>query len=822
MSLPLRKVSSILVGVAVAGTMNCRDAGITKPQTSESPAPQGLIVSSPMVLPAATAAASAAVRGAERSVVARQDSIAFVSLMPGTAPGGARSSIQNRAKGVTQTVSVIDGGFDPVGIPARVGDIIEVAVTNAAAVVVFQAVVAVSSPHRPLVVRTSPPAKKTDVPLNMIMQVVFSAPIDSTTLTAESVQLLRGTTPVPGTLRFTDSTKIIAEFHPDNLLAASTSYRLVVSQTIRDLNHLALESPVDVEFTTAENSTTPKIVFTVVPTNTTAGVAITPAVAVAIQDASGNTITYANGPVTIGWGNGISAVLSGTTTVNAVNGVATFEDLSIAKAATYSLVASYPVSSPTLTSAPSPAFSVLPATASKLELSGLSSVDATRPFTVGVRISDAFGNTVSSATDSVTVSLASNPGGATLAGTLTVPTLSGVATFANLTLDRPGLGYVLEAISGTLRETLLIDVWSRDAFTAVSAGGAHTCALTHGEELYCWGANTNGQVGVGSTIDYANPVRVAYGSLMTTVSAGGSHTCGIMRLAGVGSTQYPATRLFCWGLNDDGQLGDGTKTTRLGPMPTLESLLPGNVESVITGGSHTCAYYSDPWDYGATPICWGRDVEGQLGGPNGNPPAAVLAAGGAHTCGISWTPPPALYCWGSNKNGQLGAGTVGQFSPLPFRVAAFFGNEAVSAGRSHTCANITVGGTGGLYCWGLNDDGQVGDGTTIQRTSPALVSGGPFTSVTAGGSHTCALNSAGAAYCWGRNNNGQLGDGTTTMRTTPVLVAGGLTFVSLSAGGSHTCGATVRGAYCWGANGNGQLGDGTTTDSAVPVKVSGH
>jgi alpha-tubulin suppressor-like RCC1 family protein len=102
------------------------------------------------------------------------------------------------------------------------------------------------------------------------------------------------------------------------------------------------------------------------------------------------------------------------------------------------------------------------------------------------------------------------------------------------------------------------------------------------------------------------------------------------------------------------------------------------------------------------------------------------------------------------------------------------------------------------------------------------VSGGPFSNVTAGSSHTCALTSAGAAYCWGANDHGQLGDGTLTMRTSPVLVGGGLTFFSLSAGGSHTCGVTIGGAYCWGANGNGQLGDGTTTDSAVPAKVSGH
>src|SRR5437773_11735111 len=293
---------------------------------------------------------------------------------------------------------------------------------------------------------------------------------------------------------------------------------------------------------------------------------------------------------------------------------------------------------------------------------------------------------------------------------------------------------------------------------------------------------------------------------MPTVSAGGSHTCA------------NATRgIYCWGLNDEGQLGDGTRITRLSPVP-VTSYVGGS--DVIAGGSHTCAYFNtDPWDYGVTTTCWGSNVQGQLGNPNMT--VIALAAGGSHTGGNDYDLLPALYCWGSNQHGQLGAGLVSNFSPVPFRVASFFGNGAVSAGRSHTCANITVGGTGGLYCWGLNDDGQLGDGTTIQRTSPVLVSGGPFSDVTAGGSHTCALTSAGTTYCWGANDHGQLGDGTTTMRTSPVLVAGGLTFVSLSAGGSHTCGVTVSGAYCWGANGNGQLGSGRTTDSAMPVKVSG-
>jgi alpha-tubulin suppressor-like RCC1 family protein len=308
-------------------------------------------------------------------------------------------------------------------------------------------------------------------------------------------------------------------------------------------------------------------------------------------------------------------------------------------------------------------------------------------------------------------------------------------------------------------------------------------------------------------VDFARPVIVA--SVTTTVSAGSSHTCAIA-----------TGRLYCWGLNDDGQLGDGSRTTRLSPTPT--TTLPAAVNSVITGGSHTCGGSNqDPWDYGETTTCWGNNAQGQLGDLRNTPFVFALAAGGSHTCGTDFGSLPALYCWGSNERGQLGIGTSIQFSRTPLRVASFDANGSLAAGGSHTCASLIVGSTSGLFCWGLNDDGQLGDGTTIQRTSPVLVTGVPFSSVTAGGAHTCALTPAGAAYCWGANDHGQLGDATTTKRTNPAVVAGGLTFVSLSAGGRHTCGVTVGGTYCWGANGNGQLGNGTTTDSAVPVRVSG-
>jgi len=142
----------------------------------------------------------------------------------------------------------------------------------------------------------------------------------------------------------------------------------------------------------------------------------------------------------------------------------------------------------------------------------------------------------------------------------------------------------------------------------------------------------------------------------------------------------------------------------------------------------------------------------------------------------------------------------------------------VSAGVDHTCGVTTAGAA---YCWGNNGYGQLGDGTTTDRTSPEAVQGGlGFASVRLGAFYSCGVTTAGAAYCWGDNSTGQLGDGTTTSRTSPVAVTGGLSFAAVSAGLGHTCGVTTAGAaYCWGYNAFGQLGDGTTTDSHAPVHV---
>jgi len=194
-----------------------------------------------------------------------------------------------------------------------------------------------------------------------------------------------------------------------------------------------------------------QLAFTVSPGNATAGAPITPSLQVSIKDATGAIVTTATNTVSLTLGGTVSgATLAGTTTVSAVNGVATFSDLVIQKAGTgYTLAAA----ASSLRSASSPPFAVAPAAPAKLTFAAPPSTsDTTRPITpaVQVAIQDAFANTVTSATNAVTLSLGANPGGATLAGTLTMPAANGIASFGNLKLDRPGSGYTLTAASGTL------------------------------------------------------------------------------------------------------------------------------------------------------------------------------------------------------------------------------------------------------------------------------------------------------------------------------------------------------------------------------------
>ncbi len=353
---------------------------------------------------------------------------------------------------------------------------------------------------------------------------------------------------------------------------------------------------------------------------------------------------------------------------------------------------------------------------------------------------------------------------------------------------------------------------------AVAAGGSHTCALTASGQAKCWGANTFGELGNGAAGGLATPNPTPLGVAGLTagveaIAAGANHTCALTG----------APKVVCWGSNQYGQLGGGARSTQQAHAPAAVLGL-GKALAIAAGDGHTCAVTA-----AARVRCWGLNGNGQLGDGTTvarRAPVAVrglagiraIDAGGLHTCALSNA--GAVYCWGFNQFGQLGDGTTIE-RRTPIRVSGLPSSiRQIATGGLHTCA-LTRAGT--VECWGWNKTGQLGNGSTRTRRLPVAVRGlRNVRAIAAGDSYTCALTSAGTVVCWGWNANGQLGDGTTRTRPTPVPVTGLRGVTAIAAAASHTCALTTSGRVeCWGSNSYGQLGDGTNHDRRRPVDVSG-
>lgn len=298
----------------------------------------------------------------------------------------------------------------------------------------------------------------------------------------------------------------------------------------------------------------------------------------------------------------------------------------------------------------------------------------------------------------------------------------------------------------------------------IDGGEAFTCGRRIDGKVFCWGQNAFAQLGIGSTTDARSPALVGNGMTFASLTVGYAHACGL-------ATDGKA---YCWGENGYGQLGNGTN---------LSSSVPTVVEPGFTRN-------------------W-----------------ASLSAGGLFTCGTTTT--GEVFCWGRNNAGQLGNGVLTDFNVPVLTSQGTRRFSAVSAGNDHACAIDSTNGT--LHCWGNNQSGKLGDGTTINRSVPTAVSGsGAYTAISAGGGHTCGILATGAATCWGANTNGSIGAGSfSSSLPTPTAVAGGLTWTSIAAGGSHTCGVASGNMYCWGFNSNGQVGDSTLTTRRSPVLIGG-
>ena len=290
---------------------------------------------------------------------------------------------------------------------------------------------------------------------------------------------------------------------------------------------------------------------------------------------------------------------------------------------------------------------------------------------------------------------------------------------------------------------------------AVTTGDRHSCALLNSGAVHCWGLNDQGQLGNGSMTDSSTPVAVSgLNSGVTAIIAGIDQTCALL----------DDGTLRCWGRNDEGQLGNGSMTDSLTPVAV--SGLNSGVTAIAAGpGSlHTCAALND-----GTARCWGWGIFGRLGDGTSMPrvtPVAVsnlsdvraIAVDNGHSCALLNS--GAMRCWGGNFAGQLGNGSMTD-SSTPVVVMGVSGVRAITLGGSHTCALLD---DGTLRCWGNNNEGRLGNGNMTDSPTPVTVSGLSGVSIIdAGNGHTCAILSGNTVRCWGRNDEGQLGNGSMTV-----------------------------------------------------------
>jgi len=347
--------------------------------------------------------------------------------------------------------------------------------------------------------------------------------------------------------------------------------------------------------------------------------------------------------------------------------------------------------------------------------------------------------------------------------------------------------------------------------TAIATGGSHTVVLTSDGKLFAWGGNDYGQLGDGTRIHRARPVAVDIGGALlgksvTAIAAGGVYTVALTSDG----------RLFAWGNNAYGQLGDGTTINRTTPVAVRYGALFGKtVTAIAAGRSHTLALTSD-----GKIFAWGDNVNGQLGDVTnqnrrapvgvvmdgaGNPmdgkTATAIAAGNGHS--VALTSDGKVYAWGWGQFGQLGNGTIWSFpGPQPVDMSGALLNKTVTAIATHNVHTVALTSDGRVFAWGWNIWGQLGDGTTNSSSTPVAVdrsgalAGKSVTAIAAGWGHTVALTSDGRLFAWGANASGQLGDFTTDNSATPVAVNMngallGKSATAIAAGSSHTMALAV-------------------------------
>lgn len=366
----------------------------------------------------------------------------------------------------------------------------------------------------------------------------------------------------------------------------------------------------------------------------------------------------------------------------------------------------------------------------------------------------------------------------------------------------------------------------RDRPIAVSAGAKHTCAIGSQGTIYCWGSNDRARLGDGSGESDGSMVVPNRNGKATAVSAGDNHSCAIFD-----------GQVHCWGASGAGQTGQDGHGDDEAPQPVDGIDAPTPAVSVGL-------YFSCGIDAEGPAMCWGSNADGQLGrgepleGRNPIPmlvealgPVNQISAGGAtytrwfdrsgHACAVSAN--AEVWCWGANDYGQLGDGSTDD-SSVPVRVEGIGGGaRSVCAGGLHSCA---VSENGSAWCWGSEHNGKLGNDKmgliADYQAQPVRVEGvDDAREITCGRDFSCAITDGGQLLCWGANRDGQLGNGQDFDASGIAAPVSGLeNVVEVSGGLAHACAIDADAQlYCWGHGEDYQLGDQNEADRNTPVPV---
>lgn len=366
-----------------------------------------------------------------------------------------------------------------------------------------------------------------------------------------------------------------------------------------------------------------------------------------------------------------------------------------------------------------------------------------------------------------------------------------------------------------------------DSISRVSGGLNIMCILRANGKGYCLGLNDLGQIGDGTTTP-----RIIYTEIGGSVTNWKQIETDSGTTCGIGGTN---DSIYCWGQNTNGEIGDNTTAQRLLPTAVVPATGANSGWTKLElDGSHACGIR------GGHLLCWGDDDEGAIGNNTTkenyiDQPTEVqgsysdwvdVTTGQEHTCGIrNESGLYKAYCWGANTYGQLGDNTTAE-KLTPTEVYGGYTNwSSLVTNHDFTCG---LRSNNTLWCWGENNYGQLGDNTVVNKDIPTQVRNTAGTGywydwvkVANMGVSTCGIRANGSLYCWGRDHYGQLGNGAGGNTDTPGLVAGGFTDWTDIYIDHTACGLANGGKqYCWGFNANGTVGDGTTTNQQSPVAVT--